>query len=300
MKQKVFIIKNKVAAIIAATLLIIGLICYITNAFESLFDTLFPKKLQNEVSYVEMLDVGQGDCILLYSGGKTALIDTGLKSYVKNVSKALKSKGIDTVDLMLISHNHSDHMGGIVTLTSEFKVNHLIIPDLNKTDEKTDKMKTAISNVKKSGGKSETAKKGMKVSVGDFDLSVIGCYYDEKDENDRSIIVKAKIGKWKFLFTGDAQGPTENRLLADGADVKCDVLKIGHHGSMYGTSDEFLAAASPTFALISCGKGNRYSHPHDVVLKRLEDAGVQYWRTDTNGTVTLTVEEKEIKVKTSK
>ena len=283
--------KKVVAAVVAATILIITLINYLIGEYRAA-----KAKPITEDSFVRMLDVGQGDCILLYSGGKAALIDTGTKAYADGIAKELKNEGIKSLDLMVITHNHTDHMGGIVPLTQEFKVKKLIVPDLNKTDEKTEKMQTAISNVKESGGKCETAKRGMKISLGDFDITVIGCYYDEADENDRSIVLKAKIGKWRFLFTGDAQEPTEKRLMEDGADVRCDVLKVGHHGSMYGTSEEFLEAASPSLAMISCGKGNRYSHPHDVVLMRLKEAGVQYFRTDISGAVTFTVTEKEIKV----
>ena len=292
--------KNMVVAIIAAAILILTLIGHITDAFDDIKSYLFKKPIESKDSYVEMLDVGQGDSILLFSGGKAALIDTGIKSYADEVADTLKTKGIKKLDYMIISHNHNDHMGGIVPLTEEFAVKTLIIPDLSKTDERTDKMQTAISNVKNNGGKSVTAKKGMNYTLGDFNLTVIGCYYDEDDENDRSIIISAKIGKWKFLFTGDAQEPTERRLIEDGADIKCDVLKVGHHGSMYGTSEEFLKACSPTLAMISCGRGNRYSHPHDIVLLRLKEAGVQFNRTDLNGNTTYIIDEKEIKVNTQK
>ncbi len=283
--------KNMVVAIIVTAILVISLITRLVNEHRE-----NKAKPINEESFVRMLDVGQGDAILLYSGGRAALIDTGTKTYAKSISKQLKGEGIKSLDLMIISHNHSDHMGGIVPLTEEFEVKELIVPDLNKTDEKTDKMKTAMSNVKKSGGKCVTAEKGMKRSLGDFDITVVGCYYDEQDENDRSIILKAKIGKWRFLFTGDAQEPAERRLIGDNADIRCDVLKVGHHGSMYGTCEEFLAKAAPSLAMISCGKGNRYSHPHDVVLMRLEEAGVKYFRTDISGAVTFKVTEKEITV----
>ncbi len=300
MNREVRKIKNVVAVIVAAAILILSIIGYITDTIGEIREFLFPKPLESQNSYVEMLDVGQGDSILIYSGGKAALIDTGIKSYADDIAETLKSRDINTLDLLLITHNHSDHMGGIVPLTEEFKVKNIVTPDLEKTDERTDKMMTAIENVNASGGKSVTAQKGMNFTLGDFDITVIGAFYDEKDENDRSIIVRAKIGKWKFLFTGDAQEPAEKHLLEENTDIKCDVLKVGHHGSMYGTSEEFLAACSPSFAMISCGKGNRYSHPHDVVLMRLQDAGVQYFRTDTSGAVKFTVTEKEILISTEK
>lgn len=293
--------KNNVVVTLAVTaILVLTVISYLTHAFSDLKETLAGSSASYDGAYVEMLDVGQGDSILLFSKGKAALIDTGLKTYSSSISKQLKAKGIKELSLLLITHNHTDHMGGITELTSKFPVETLVIPDLEKTDERTDKMQQAIADVEDSGGKCITAKKGTKVSVGEFDIAVIGAYYDLKDENDRSIIAMAKIGKWKFLFTGDAQDEAEKRLMEDNVNLKCDVLKVGHHGSMYSSSEEFLEATSPTFAMISCGKGNRYSHPHDVVLLRLKEAGVKFWRTDTNGNVTFDITEKEISVSTGK
>lgn len=300
MSRRISKTRNMVVTVLVTAILILSIFGYVSDAINYLKEKFSPGGANYSGACVEMIDVGQGDSILLLSGGKAALIDTGLKTYAKNVSRALENKGVKTLDLLLISHNHSDHMGGIVPITEEFGVKNLVIPDLNKTDERTDKMQTAISNVKKGGGKCITAKKGTNLKVGEFDITVLGCYYDEKDENDRSIVVKAKIGKWKFLFTGDAQGPAERRLLDDGVNVKCDVLKVGHHGSMYGTTEEFLEAAAPSLSMISCGKGNRYSHPHDVVLLRLKEAGSRVWRTDTSGSVTFNITEKEITVETEK
>lgn len=299
MRKEVRRIKNVVAVAITAAILILTVLGYIFDAYDYLKTKLFASADYTD-SYVEMFDVGQGDSILIYSGGKAALIDTGIKSCADSITKTMKLKGIDALDMLLITHNHTDHMGGIVPLTEEFKIKNLVIPDLSKTDERTDKMQTAIGTVKASGGNCVTAEKGMSFDIGEFNISVIAAYYDEKDENDRSIITVAQIGKWRFLFTGDAQEPVEKRLIEDGVNIKCDVLKVGHHGSMYGTSEEFLEVASPSLAMISCGRGNRYSHPHDVVLRRLNEAGAQYYRTDINGSVTYTVDEKEITVKTEK
>ena len=299
MKSSFKRIRNTVAAVLAAAILIVSAINYIPELYGQIKSWLFAPQVSYDGAYVEMLDVGQGDCILLVSGGKTALIDVGMKSSFKAIKEELNSKKINSIDLLLITHNHTDHMGSIDLVTDKFPVKTLLIPDLDKTDERTDKMRAAVKTVK-AGGSCITAKKGTSVDVGDFNIEVIGAYYDEEDENDRSIIAMAKIGKWKFLFTGDAQDAAEKRLMADNVNIKCDVLKVGHHGSMYSSSEEFLEAVSPTFAMISCGKGNRYSHPHDVVLLRLKEAGAKLWRTDLSGNITFEIAEKEITVKTEK
>ncbi|MBR4909722.1 MAG: MBL fold metallo-hydrolase [Clostridia bacterium] len=292
--------RNIIAVVLAAAILIISITGYLIDLYRKTKDWLFGTPAAYNGAYVEMLDVGQGDCILLVSGGKAALIDTGIKTKFSAVKEELKDKNINSLDVLIITHNHTDHMGSVDMLTKAYPVKTFIIPDLNKTDERTDKMQEAIENVKKSGGECITAARGTEVSVGEFTLTVVGAYYDEKDENDRSIITLAKIGKWKFLFTGDAQESAENRLMQDNPYLKCDVLKVGHHGSMYSSTEEFLEATSPTLAMISCGKGNKYSHPHDVVLLRLRQAGVQFWRTDTNGNITFDITEQEITVKTEK
>ena len=294
MRKKVLKIKNMVVALLAAAILILSIFGYISDAVNYIKDLFSPGAADYNGAYVEMLDVGQGDSTLLVSSGKAALIDTGIKSKSQAVLKVLKTKKIKTLEMLLITHNHTDHMGGVDLITAGIKVKNFVIPDLNYTDERTDKMDRAIEYVKAAGGNVITAKKGTNITVGEFSIKVLAAYYDEKDENDRSIVTMAKIGKWKFLFTGDAQEPVETRLLSDGVRVKCDVLKVAHHGSMYGTTEEFLEAASPKLAMISCGRGNRYSHPHDVVLKRLNEAGVPYWRTDTNGNVTFNITETEI------
>ena len=300
MSKRVLKTKNMVVALFAAAILILSIFGYISDAVGYLKELFLPAGAWYDGAYVEMLDVGQGDSTLLVSAGKAALIDTGIKSAYSGIKKTLKAKNIKTLDMLLITHNHTDHMGGVDVITKDFKVKTFVIPDLKYTDERTDKMDRAIEYVKSAGGKVITAKKGTNVTVGEFSIDVLAAYYDEKDENDRSIVTKAQIGKWKFLFTGDAQESTERRLLEDGENLKCDVLKVGHHGSMYSSTEEFLEAASPSLAMISCGKGNRYSHPHDVVLMRLKEAGIQYQRTDTNGNVTYNISEKEITVQTEK
>ena len=120
------------------------------------------------------------------------------------------------------------------------------------------------------------------------------------DENDRSVIVMAKVQGLEFLFTGDAGSKAEEQLLDEHIDISCDVLKVGHHGSSTATSDEFLAKAAPEYAAISVGEDNIYSHPSEEVVSALEYRGAEIFRTDTDGDITFLIENGEIVTETEK
>ena len=141
-----------VVALIAAAILVLSLRGYISDGIDYLKTGILPAAANYDGAYVEMLDVGQGDSILLVSSGKAALIDTGIKSEAKSIEKTLKSKNIKTLDMLLITHNHTDHMGGVDVITDDIKVKNLIIPDLEYTDERTDKMERAKENVVSADG----------------------------------------------------------------------------------------------------------------------------------------------------
>jgi beta-lactamase superfamily II metal-dependent hydrolase len=123
---------------------------------------------------------------------------------------------------------------------------------------------------------------------------------DPNDRNNASIVIKMTYGQVSFLFTGDAESQEEQIILAGGADLRSTVLKVGHHGSRTSTNEPFLDAVSPQIAVISAGEGNRYGHPHQEVLDRLNRAGVQVYRTDLNGTVTITTDGASLNVVTER
>ena len=132
------------------------------------------------------------------------------------------------------------------------------------------------------------AESGVEFSEGDVMVEFLAPVSDDyEDLNNFSAVVKITYGKKSFLFMGDAENVVENELLAAGSDIEADVLKVGHHGSDSSTSQEFLDEVDPEFAIISCGKGNDYGHPHKEVLNRLEDAKVKIYRTDVNGDIPL-------------
>lgn len=295
--------RKKARQIVTAAVLLVFIIIAVLSALGKTDDIysavgLNKGKVTPTDDFVRVIDVGQGDSILICSNGRSALIDTG--DGTTDICSKLRSYGIREIDALLISHIHTDHTGGFDDIASRLTVDNLIMPDFGKTDENVKPVNTVVRSVLAEDGEMFTAKQGMNFCVGDFEITVIGYYTDAKDENNRSVIVMAEIDGRRFLFTGDAESNAETRLLEDGINVDCDVLKVGHHGSSYSCSKDFLKSCTPEYAAISCGAGNQYSHPHDVTLSRLSEAGVDIYRTDLNGDITFYVDNGKITVDTEK
>ena len=265
---------------------------------------LFLKNADAEIdsseNFVKIIDVGQAECILIYSDGQTALIDAGLDSTSGDVAVALQQYGIKKLDVLLISHLHSDHSGGVPNLFDAFEVENLILPELSVNSEGMSHAQFAINAVTNSGGEVFNAVQGMNFSIGKFEITVLASYGEMDDENNRSIVAVAEIEGRKFLFTGDAETKVENKLLKEGIDFKCDVLKVGHHGSSTSSNEKFINAVSPSYAVISCGKDNMYGHPHNEILALFESKGISVLRTDIAGDITFYVKDGKITVKTEK
>ena len=187
-------------------------------------------------------------------------------------------------------------MGGAAKVVDAFPVYYALVPELS------DRGKNQFSDLQYSFEANKTemqiARVGTVVNIGDFEITVIAYNPGESDDNDKSVVLMAKIHGKKFLFTGDAGHVVEENLLNDGINVDCDVLKAAHHGSRNSTSAEFVKAASPEYAVISAGASNQYGHPHDEVIDILEAEKVKIYRTDRRGDVTFDVTNGEITVKT--
>ncbi len=231
--------------------------------------------------FVAVLDVGQADSILICSNGSAALLDAGREMDARDIFVQLSSYGVDKLDALMFSHSHDDHTGGAEYIATKMGVDNIIIPDF-RDDEDIENVNSAIE---KSGAKVFTATEGMVINIGDFEITVLYADNTSEDINDRSVVYMAEINSKKFLFTGDAEIETEKALIDNNIDFDCDVLKVGHHGSSTSTSNEFLDIATPSFAAISVGANNKYSHPSINVINKLENSGVEVLRTDKTGDI---------------
>ena len=282
---------------------------------------------------VRILDVGpiNGDAILISSpAGKTVLIDAGDTSKGKVVVDALKRYNIQQLDYFIATHPHPDHLGGSAEVFKAVKVLNVIDngqrpigPEKSvqsvskKTAVKTppsitrfyDDYKAAITT---SGAHYETARPGTKYDLGGGALLTVLAPSEPfftKDQmrtggnepNANSIVVRLDYGSFSMLLAGDAEEQTEHRLLTKELDLEARVLKVGHHGSKYASSNDFLQRVKPEIAIVSCGAWNRYGHPAQSVLDRLRAANVKLYRTDLHGEITITSRGKDdINVKAAK
>lgn len=246
--------------------------------------------------FVKFLDVGQGDCALIYSNGYSAVIDVGMPNTANDISEDLYDCNINTLDAVLISHLHSDHVGALPEIAESFKMQNLIMPEVFKDSVVSAKNGRKIA---RAGGASYyNAKQGMNFNIGEFEITLLSDFTDKSNENNRSVFVMAKIGEIKFLFTGDAEAKTENKLLDENLQLDCDVLKVSHHGSNTSSSKAFLDATTPEYAVISVGEDNIYGHPHGETIQKLTDADAHIYRTDQSGDITFYIEDNKINVKT--
>lgn len=247
---------------------------------------------------VHIIDVGQGDCILVSAGRENMLIDCGEYSQAPAVRNYLERCGVSRLNCIVCTHPHSDHMGGMGYIIDHFKVGQVLVPHVDDSDIPSavfyEKFLDAVSS--KNVGISEV-RAGDTFTVGDGRCTVIAPYADKYDNvNNYSVCIMLTHGRKSFLFTGDAEELSEQEMLLSGRLMHTDVYKAGHHGSSTSSSPAFLAAVSPEYAAISCGTANPYGHPDDDVVKRLNKYTGDIYRTDLNGTIVFISDGEEIKV----
>ena len=239
---------------------------------------------------VHFLDVGQGDAILIeYLNDYQILIDGGpsgkkLLSELGKVMSPLDYK----IELVVLTHPDQDHLAGLIDLAQSYEIGLFLGSGQEADTVIYAQLKQALDEKEI---RQEMIGEGSKLDIGKY-LSLEALNPDsinegEADRNQQSVVLRMDYGKNSFLFTGDAEDSTEKDLAADMEEIDVDWLKVGHHGSKSSTSEEFLKLTSPSHAIISAGKANRYGHPHKEVLGRLEQNGVNILRTDERGTVTV-------------
>ncbi len=231
---------------------------------------------------VQFLDVGQGDCIYITCGEDIMLIDTGLYEYKDKVLEYLGKQNIDKIDYLILTHPDSDHIGSAGAIVRNFDIDNIFAPDIERD---TAAYGAFIEAAEDKGYVWAMPSIGTEYVFGDGIFRVLAPSWSHEDINDNSIVVKLEYGNTSYLFMGDAEEEEEMEIISMGHDVSADVIKLGHHGSKTSSSPEFLSLVEPRFAVISCGEGNEYGHPHAATMTKLLDMGVEMFRTDDQGII---------------
>lgn len=235
---------------------------------------------------VHVIDVGQGDSIFVRSPeGKTMLIDAGDND--GRTAQYLDSIGVKKIDILVASHPHLDHIGGLPDIVKRYEIGQVVMPRV--TEVTTVIYRQLLESIKAKGMRVTTGKAGLALDFGETVsvecLAPNGEQY--KDINDYSVVLKLTYGETSFLFTGDATAVSEKEMLKFHKEkLKSTVLKVGHHGSGGSSSAAFLKEVAPDIAVFCVGNNNKFGHPTQAVLGRMEHCG--QFRTDRQGTVIFT------------
>ena len=232
---------------------------------------------------VHFLDVGQGDATLIACDGHYMLIDAGNNDKGTLVQSYLEQQGVETLDYVIGTHPDADHIGGLDVILYKFDCGTVILPEV-ENDTRT--YEDVIRVLEEKDYPVTAPVVGDTYTLGGASFTIIAPNGDYGDDlNDWSVGILLQNGENRFLFTGDAGELAEQDILANGIDISADVYKASHHGSNTASSEAFIQAVSPEYAVISVGEGNQYGHPHAEVLNRFREAGIKVFRTDEQGTI---------------
>lgn len=285
--------KNRIDKIVLLLIVIMAALGYLWH-FVGEIPQLQPETnvSVNGIMEVHYIDVGQGDCTLIKCGSEAMLIDGGNNYKGTQVQLYLKKQGITKLDYVIATHPDSDHIGGLDVIVYKYDCDTIIMPDIDKDSSS---YRDLIAAMDSKSYKVTLPQVGNEYSLGEASFTIISPAREYEDSNNSSVGILLRHGENTFLFTGDAESTAEKDMAAGSINIDCDVYKVGHHGSASSSSEIFLNAANPSYAVISCGSGNSYGHPHSSVLNELKYRGIKIFRTDQQGTIIATSDGVSIK-----
>lgn len=243
-----------------------------------------------EVYYI---DVGQADCALVLCEGKSLLIDGGNVEDGEDIVAFIKETGLTSLDFIVATHAHEDHVGGLTKIINSFDIGAVLSPVSSYSSTCFNDFKQVATKK----GAFTVCNNNYSFSIGSAMAKILWPDSTEQSNtNNTSIVLRIKYKSVAFLFTGDIERDAETKLVASGADLSANVLKVAHHGSDSSSSYLFLRSVLPQYAIISCGRNNSYNHPHKQTLDILSQAEIKTFRTDELGTICVSSDGTNISV----
>ena len=273
----------RLAALALAAVLVLGL-----TACDSLPDsgghTVKPSTGSSQPFEMHFIDVGQALSVLVECDGQFMLYDGGNVDDGSLVVSYLQKQGVEQLQYVFCSHAHEDHVGGLAAVMAKFPAGHAYSP---VTEGSTKCFNDFVKYTQQQGLQLEVPSVGTVWPLGSATVTMLGPVTQYSETNNTSLVLRIDYGDTSFLLTGDMENTAETDLVNSGANLKADVLQVGHHGSSTSTGYLFLNAVLPEMGVISCGTGIKYGHPHEETLSILRDAKVDVYRTDLQGTITI-------------
>lgn len=252
---------------------------------------------QDAVWEVHCIDVGQASATLVIAGDYTMLADAGNRDDAGLILEYLAEQGVTELDYLVLTHPHEDHIGSAANILREIPVNRVLMPDISIDMCETVCYADLLAALEEKEPLIDYPKAGDNYEMGILSFKVV-CpspewVTDAEDINESSLGIRISDGKRHILLYGDGKQYCEN-YMTEYQEIEADILIVGHHGSTYSSSEAFLEAVKPQYAVISCGKDNDYGFPHPSVLRRLEAIGANILRTDEMGTIVFSFDGKNL------
>ena len=238
------------------------------------------------------IDVGQGDSTLIVTEDAAVLIDAGPTDAAETTARYIRGY-TDTIDYMILTHPHEDHIGGAVKIINNLQVKNVIMTDASNDVVTFSRL---IGVIEDSGVRVIEAQVGNTYNVDGIGLRILAPLADLDDFNEYSVVTRVEYGDVSMIVTGDAESGSEELMLEayTSGELDADLIKLGHHGSNTSSTSEFLAAVSPKWAIASCGLDNPYGHPHQQTLERARELGIPVLRTDEMGTIVFATDGEDL------
>lgn len=235
---------------------------------------------------VHFIDVGNADCILVRQGAASMLIDAGEKGDADTILEYLQRQGVERLNIVIATHPHADHIGSMARVIRALPIDTFLMAYMPQSATPTSAVYLSMLQALDEKQVSvRQAQPGDTLSLGEAQVQILAPLEQSSDPNNMSVVSRVVYGERRFLFMGDAETPVEQALLERGTELSADVLKAGHHGSRTATSEAFLKRVAPAYAVLTCGKGNSYGHPHKETLQLLEKHNVTTLRSDVDGDI---------------